>query len=100
VGSGACPSSPLSRVDVEEDTLRRGGEEESAALEREARASGRTKSQLIREAIDRAYLRGGDRNRVQRALKRSAGAWRGKRPDGAAYVDRLRSGRLGRLHGG
>jgi predicted DNA-binding protein len=72
-------------------------DEEARALEREARATGRTKSRLIRDAIDRLYLAGSDSTEVLRALRRSAGAWR-RRESGAAYAERLRSGRLARIH--
>lgn len=72
-------------------------DEEEKALEREARATGRTKSRLIRDAIDHVYLGGRDAAEVLRALGRSAGAWR-RRETGAAYVERLRSGRLARIH--
>ena len=70
---------------------------EAKALEREARATGRTKSRLIRDAIDRVYLGGKDASDVLRSLEKSAGAWR-RRESGAAYVERLRSGRLARIH--
>jgi hypothetical protein len=72
-------------------------DEEARALEREARASGRTKSRLIRDAIDRVYLGGRDTAEVLRSLQKSAGAWR-RRESGAAYVERVRSGRLARIH--
>jgi hypothetical protein len=72
---------------------------EAKALEREARASGRTKSRLIRDAIDRVYLGGQDASKLVRALEASAGAW-SRRADGAAYVERIRAGRLSRLHSG
>ncbi len=71
---------------------------EVQALEREARSSGRSKSQLIREAIDRTYLQGSDASKVTRALATSAGAWK-RRTSGEAYVERARRGRLARLHG-
>jgi hypothetical protein len=70
---------------------------EAKALEREARTTGRTKSRLIRDAIDRVYLGGKDASDVLRSLEKSAGAWR-RRESGAAYVERLRSGRLARIH--
>ena len=74
-------------------------EVETTALEREARASGRSKSQLIRDAIDRAFLGARDRGRLERALDQAAGAWRRRKESGAQYVERVRSGRLARLHG-
>ena len=70
---------------------------EDAALGRVARTSGRTRSRLIRDAVDRIYLGAADATAVQRALRRSSGAWR-RREDGSAYVERLRTGRLARLH--
>jgi predicted DNA-binding protein len=73
-------------------------EQDQRLLEELARTSGRTKSQLIRDAIARAYLPQGGHERVLDALKRSAGAWK-RRETGRAYVERLRRGRLARLHG-
>lgn len=73
--------------------------EEARALERLARRTGRTKSQLIREAIDRTYLGSHhDREHVIAALRRAAGSWRRRKETGAEYVERLRGGRLARLH--
>lgn len=70
---------------------------ESAALDREAERTGRSRSQLIREAIDSNYLgRSGD-DRLK-AVRDSAGAWKSNPESGAAYVKRLRKGRLARLH--
>jgi hypothetical protein len=66
-------------------------------LERTAKASGVTKSQLIRDAVEEKYLRGTGRAQLLRALTGSAGAWR-RRETGEAYVERLRLGRLARLH--
>jgi hypothetical protein len=63
------------------------------ALDREARRRGQTRSHLIREAIDQQYGLTTDRAAVARALRDSAGAWRGRREDGEAYVERLRQGR-------
>ena len=70
---------------------------EAKALEREAHATGRTKSRLIRDAIDRAYLSGRGASELVRVLEASAGAWR-RRENGATYVERIRSGRLSRIH--
>lgn len=72
--------------------------EETAALDRLARSSGRTRSHLIREAVDRAYLSRTDAAGILEAVQRSAGVWKGRRSTGSAYVERLRSGRLARLH--
>jgi predicted transcriptional regulator len=66
-------------------------------LERLAKSRGTTKSALIREAIEDAYCNRADGKRVSRGLRISAGAWK-RRVDGAAYVERIRDGRLHRLH--
>jgi hypothetical protein len=73
-------------------------EDDHRLLEKLARESGRTKSQLIREAIARAYLHEESPDRLLGALRASAGAWR-RRVDGKRYVEGLRRGRLARLHG-
>ena len=74
--------------------------EELDALNRQHRGTGTDRSQLIRRAIDREYL---GRARLSKAdrlsiVRRAAGAWKGRTETGAQYVERLRSGRLGRLH--
>jgi Ribbon-helix-helix protein, copG family len=67
------------------------------ALEREAAATGRSKSDLIREAIDRAYVLP-DQSLLLQAIERSAATWRRSKQSGAEYVERLRTGRrLARL---
>lgn len=60
-----------------------------------ARERGTTNAQLIRDAIDAAYFQRPDQTAVVDALARSAGAWN-RRQGGAAYVERLRSGNVGR----
>jgi len=72
-------------------------EEETRALDGEARSSGRTKSQLIRTAIDRMYLGGRTGRALLDALRRSRGSWQ-RSQSGGEYVERLRAGRLARLH--
>ena len=64
---------------------------EAAALDREARRTGRTRSHLIREAIDERYVVAGGRDALREALDASFGAWRGRTETGEAYVERLRS---------
>jgi hypothetical protein len=72
--------------------------EQAAALDREARRRGTTRSHLIREAIDQSYLVDPDRERVLAGLRASAGAWKGRSESGEAYVERIRrGGRLARL---
>lgn len=72
--------------------------EQAAALDREARRRGTTRSHLIREAIDRTYAADPDRERVLAGLRASAGAWRDRAETGEEYVERIRStGRMVRL---
>lgn len=71
---------------------------ESTALARLAKETGRTRSQLIREAITAQYLASSDAAALAQALDDSAGLWAGRTETGEAYVDRIRSGRLARLH--
>jgi metal-responsive CopG/Arc/MetJ family transcriptional regulator len=67
--------------------------EQAAALDREAKRTGTTRSHLIREAIEARY--GPDRNadEVREALRATAGLWSDRPESGEAYVARLRSGR-------
>ncbi|MDX1387729.1 MAG: CopG family transcriptional regulator [Acidobacteriota bacterium] len=57
-----------------------------------ARKQGRTLSELVREALERAYGTGGTDERL-RTLRGVEGLWRGRRDIGKAdaYVRRLRS---------
>ena len=66
---------------------------QSAALDREARRTGTTRSHLIRDAIEARYGSGRDRVRAADALRRTAGLWKSRAESGAEYVDRLRTGR-------
>ena len=72
-------------------------EAQAAALDRQAARTGLSRSQLIREAIDRTYLGelGADALAV---LQSTVGVWKGHRDDGAAYVKQLRRGRLSRMY--
>ena len=77
-------------------------EEQGRLLEGRSRATGRTISQLIREAIDSAYARRPETNRAEqvRLARRVAGSWAERDETGAEYVERIRGGRrLARLHG-
>jgi predicted transcriptional regulator len=67
---------------------------QAAALDREARRTGTTRSHLIREAIEARYGNSGaDRDRIHRALETSAGLWRDRDETGADYIERIRSSR-------
>ncbi len=70
-------------------------EAEARALDREVARTGRSRSQLIREAVDRVYL-GESGGEALAVLDSTAGAWKGRREEGARYVGRLRRGRLAR----
>jgi predicted DNA-binding protein len=65
--------------------------EESAALERASIASGKTKSQLIREAIDEKYGAEPSLEEFMAALNAAAGIW--ANPEGAAAVKASHAGR-------
>lgn len=74
-------------------------DEEVELLDRAAKASGASRSELIRRAIRTTY---GNRSKEERmaALKRSAGSWRERDFTGADYVDAVRGDlneRLSRL---
>jgi len=71
---------------------------EAAALDAAARQTGQTRSHLIREAIEVVYLGSTDTDDRLRALTESAGIWADRRETGEMVVERLRPGRLGRLH--
>lgn len=65
------------------------GDEELALLERAAQASGASRSELIRRAIQRTFGASGREDRL-RALEASAGSWGGRGPMGAEYVNEVR----------
>lgn len=67
------------------------------ALDHLSRDTGRSKSQLIRDALERIYLADADRDELRTALRASAGKWR-RRESGRSYVERIRQGRLAHLH--
>jgi hypothetical protein len=70
---------------------------ESAALDEQSRRSGLTRSQLIREAIRARFLGTTTPDQLASVLRRTAGAWRGRRQTGAQMVARLRRGRLSKI---
>lgn len=74
-------------------------DDEERALSDRAKKTGRSKSDLIREAIDTNYLRRvSDTDGFLKVLKQTSGAWKGRRETGEEYVEKLREGRLSRLH--
>ena len=67
--------------------------EQAAALDREAKRTGTTRSHLIREAIEARYGTDRDADAVREALEATAGLWNDRSETGDAYVDRVRTGR-------
>jgi predicted DNA-binding protein len=67
--------------------------EQAAALDREAKRTGTTRSHLIREAIEARYGPDRDADEVREALRATAGLWSDRSETGEAYVERLRTGR-------
>ena len=65
--------------------------EESAALERASIATGKTKSQLIREAIDEKYGAEPSLEEFMSALNAAAGIW--ANPEGETAVKAIEAGR-------
>lgn len=71
---------------------------QAAALDREARRVGTTRSHLIRDAIEARYGSDADTVRIRRVLKATAGLWKDRVTSGDNYVRQLRSaGRLREL---
>jgi hypothetical protein len=66
------------------------GNEEIELLDRVARATGASRSELIRRAIRNTF---GERTKAERrqALEASAGSWADRRFTGAEYVDAIRA---------
>jgi predicted lactoylglutathione lyase len=66
--------------------------EERQALDAVAARTGRSISALIREAVETVY--GGERSSHDdlATMRRAFGAWKDRDPDGARWVDQLRSG--------
>lgn len=65
------------------------GEGELELLDRVARATGASRSELIRRAVRSAF---GERTKAEKlaALEASAGSWRDRAFTGAEYVDAIR----------
>ena len=65
------------------------GDEELELLDRAGRATGASRSELVRRAIRTAY---GEKTKAEklRALERSAGSWKGRTFTGTEYVDAIR----------
>jgi hypothetical protein len=65
------------------------GDDELELLDRESRATGASRSELIRRAVRSAFGEPSTSERLG-ALKVSAGSWPGRTTTGAEYVDAVR----------
>ncbi|MDP9245633.1 MAG: ribbon-helix-helix protein, CopG family [Chloroflexota bacterium] len=75
-------------------------DEEAHALKRASKETGLSMSDLVRTAVDEKFLLGQMTTAEKiRAVEESFGAWTGRTETGEQYVERMRSGRLARLHG-
>lgn len=76
------------------------GDDELELLERASRETGASRSELIRRAVRTTFGEQAKDEKL-RALRSSAGSWRGRRATGADFVDAIRGGdvndRLARL---
>jgi predicted DNA-binding protein len=66
--------------------------EERRALDAEAARTGRSISALIREAVERVYGVERSSDDDLAAMRRAFGSWKDAEMEGAAWVDRVRSG--------
>lgn len=66
------------------------GDEERELLERVAKATGASYSELIRRAIRSTYRREPTKEEKLQALERSFGSWKDRDFTGAEYVDAIR----------
>lgn len=67
--------------------------EERRLLDAEAARTGRSLSALIRHAVRSTYGSARSTDDILAAMRHARGAWRDRDEDGAAWVERLRSGR-------
>ena len=68
-------------------------EDERRLLDDIAKRTGRSIAALIRDAIALAYGSQHSTEGDLAAMRHAFGSWQGRSGDGAAYVDKLRSGR-------
>ena len=73
------------------------GSDELELLDRAARLTGASRSELIRRAVRSTF---GERTKADKleALEASAASWRGRRFTGTEYVDAIRGDLEERLH--
>ncbi len=65
------------------------GDDEHALLDRVARATGDSRSELIRRAVRHTYGTASTKKKLQ-ALQDTAGTWSNRQFTGAQYVDAIR----------
>ena len=75
------------------------GDVEIELLDRESRATGASRSELVRRAVRRSLGEPSASERL-RALMASAGSWSGRTTTGAEHVDAVRGDLHERLDGG
>jgi len=68
-----------------------------ARLREESARTGQSLAALVRRALDERYDGVSDVDRIK-LLDRAFGSWAGRRENGAAFVERVRSGTARRLH--
>jgi hypothetical protein len=73
------------------------GEEELELLDHAAQATGASRSALIRRAVKESFGTTTKADRL-RALRASAGSWKGRNFTGAEYIDARRGDLNDRLH--
>lgn len=66
--------------------------EERALLDAASARTGLSVAALVREAVQVVYGPGRSADDDLARMRRGFGAWKGRRPDGASYVEGLRSG--------
>ncbi len=71
---------------------------QTKALDSAAKRTGRTRSGLIRDAIDATYLSMPDIRELLAVLDETAGTWSDGEETGEEFVERMRTVGLGTLH--
>ena len=72
-------------------------EDELTRLDREVERTGRTRSRLIRDAINRTYAHQVGMEEFERVLRENAGVWKGAPFTGQEYKQAIREGGFSRL---
>jgi Arc/MetJ family transcription regulator len=95
-----CPADSLGHTMVYSDTMGRTqiylGSDELELLDRVARATGASRSELVRRAVRSTFGQPTKADKLE-ALAASAGTWRGRGFTGSEYVDSVRGDLAERL---